>query len=268
MNIAIPDTITPYIPLIQGALLGVVILVIGWLVSKWSEKLVVGAFRVRKLDEALGRFLGGGVRYSVLAATIIAALGSVGIETTSIVAVFASAGLAVGLALQGSLSNFASGVLILFFRPFELGDKVTAGGHTGAISDIGIFVTTMMTLDNEVIIIPNSAITGGSIINHTAKGVIRGTVEVGVHYGADVAKVTEVLLAAAKKAQHVRADPGPEVAFVNLGASSLDFHVRGWTEPAHFLDMLGAIRTSVYNELNAAGIEIPFQQIVIHKAKE
>lgn len=262
----VPESLKAYLPFAQALAVTLAILVGGWIGSKWAQRLVLAAFRNRKLDEALGRFVASIAQYTVLTATVIAALGAVGVETTSLVAVFASAGLAVGLALQGSLANFASGVMILFFRPFDLGDKVTAGGHTGAIEDIGIFATTMITLDNETIIIPNSGITGGSIVNHTSRGTVRGTIEVGVAYGADVAQVIPVLQQAAGKGQGVLTDPGPAVAFVGLGASSLDFKVFAWSTPQDYLDMLHSVRIEVYNALNAAGIEIPFNQIVVHNA--
>ena len=265
---ALPEIVKTYLPFAQALVTTLFILIVGWMGSKWASRLVVGAFRNRKLDEALGRFFASIAQYTVLAATVIAALGAVGVETTSLVAVFASAGLAVGLALQGSLANFASGVLILFFRPFNLGDKVTAGGHTGAIDDIGIFATTMVTLDNQTIIIPNSAITGGSIVNHTSRGTVRGTIDVGVAYGADVGQVMAVLENAARRAQHVLDAPAPAVAFVGLGASSLDFKVFAWSTPEAYLDMLHAVRRSVYESLNENHIEIPFNQIVVHGLDE
>ena len=135
--------------------------------SKWAHRLARKAVGTRKLDEALGRFVAAIVQYTVLAATIITALGAVGIQTTSLVAVFASAGLAVGLALQGSLGNFASGVMLLFFRPFNLGDKIPGGGPHRRRRRIGLFATKLLTADNETIIVPNSAVTGGSIVNYT-----------------------------------------------------------------------------------------------------
>lgn len=266
MQNLLPELIRPYYPLIEGAVIAIAILVVGWIASKLFEKWVVAGVRRSKIDEALGRFLGGLTRYAILAATFIAALGAVGLQTTSLVAIFASAGLAVGLALQGSLANFASGVMILFFRPFGLGDFVVAGGKTGTVDDIGIFVTTLVTPDNEKVIIPNKKVTDDVITNYTARGQRRGGVDVGVAYGADVAKVLEVLLAAAKKADLVLDDPEPAVAFVGLGASSLDFKVLTWSKSADYLGMLHNVRHGVYDGLNAAGIEIPFNQIVVHKA--
>jgi len=260
-------------PLISGVLLGIVILVAGWIVSKWAQRLTHGASQRAKLDEALARFFSSIARYTVLAATVIAALGAVGVETTSLLTVFATAGLAVGLALQGSLSNFASGVMILFFRPFDLGDKVTAGGHTGKVHDIGLFASTFITPDNEMIVIPNGAITGGSIVNFTrrgtlrgARGTLRGAVDIGVAYGTGVPQAMEVLLRAAKRAELVLEDPPPAVALVSFGASSVDFKVFTWSKASDYLGMLHNVKVAVYEELDAAGIEIPFPQMVMHEA--
>ncbi len=262
----IPEAIQPWIPLVQGILLAIVIFVVGWIASKWARALVVGMFRRRRMDEALGRFLGSLAQYAVLAAAVIAALGAVGIETTSLVAIFASAGLAVGLALQGNLANFASGVMILIFRPFDLGDIITAGGHTGAVDDIGIFATTLVTPGNEKIIVPNAAIMGGSIVNLTTLGNRRAEIDVGVAYGADVGQVMEVLARAAASADLVLADPAPAVAFVGLGASSIDFKVLVWAKSTDWIPVQHNVRRAVYEALNEAGIDIPFNQIVVHQA--
>ncbi len=253
-------------PYLIGMAKAIIILIVGWVISKWANRFLVGRLKKRNVDLALARFLGNILQYTVLAAAVIASLGTVGVQTTSLVAVFASAGLAIGLALQGSLGNFASGIMILFFRPFNLGDKVEAGGKTGRVQDIGLFATTLLTPDNEKIIIPNSAVTGGSIINYTSEGTLRGCVEVGVAYGADVVEVTRIMESAAKRAELVLKDPKPAIAFVGLGASSLDFKVLTWCKSADYIAMLHNVRHAVYDDLNKGGIEIPFNQIVIHKA--
>lgn len=254
------------LPFAKGAVLAIGIFILGWMISKWAERMALRSLRRTKTDEALSRFLASIARYTVIAATIIAALGAVGIQTTSLVAVFASAGLAVGLALQGSLANFASGVMILFFRPFTIDDVVTAGGHTGKVADIGLFATTLMTPDNQTIIVPNSGVTGGPIINIATDGIRRGEIDIGVAYGADLGKVQAVLLAAANKSELVDHTIAPAIAFVNFGASSLDFKVLVWATPGDFIPMLHNVRCAVYDALNEADIEIPFNQIVVHPA--
>jgi small conductance mechanosensitive channel len=263
VSVTVQDTM----PLLKGILYAILILGAGWIASKWANRLVVGGFRRKKLDEALGRFLAGIAQYTVLAAALITALGAVGIETTSLVALLASAGLAVGLALQGSLSNFASGVMILFFRPFNLGDKITAGGHTGAVEDIGILVTTMVNYDAEVMIVPNSAVMGGPIINHSRKDKIRVNIAVGVAYGADANEVIEILKKAAASCDLALDEPATNAYFLELGASSLDFMVQAWCIPDNWVQIQHDVRKACYEALNEAGIEIPFQQIVIHNAE-
>lgn len=143
---------------------------VGWVASKWAHRLLLKVCLRRKIDEALARFAASIVRYLVLAAAVIAALGKVGIESTSFIAILGAAGLAVGFALQGSLSNFASGVLMLLIRPVDIGQRVTVAGHTGVIEEIGLFATTLSTPDNETIITPNAKITDGSIINYAKIG--------------------------------------------------------------------------------------------------
>ncbi|MCB1050421.1 MAG: mechanosensitive ion channel [Acidobacteria bacterium] len=256
-----------YLPLVWSIGKAILILILGWLISKWGRRITRKAFAFRNLDPVLGGFIGSLVQYAILAATVITSLGAVGIQTTSLVAIFASAGLAIGLALQGSLGNFASGVLILFFRPFNLGNKVTAGGHTGKVEDIGLFATTLLTPSNERIMIPNSAIMSNPITNFSATGTLRATIEVGVAYGSDVEKVRATLLKAVLSVPQILSDPEPKVHFNGLGASSLDFWLLVWSDTADFFDMQNHVRTAVYNELNAANIEIPFNQIVVHQAQ-
>jgi len=262
----LPEALQPYSSLIVGAALALTIFVIGWIASKWAHALCLRVMRKRSVDEALARFLSAIVQYAVLAAALITALGKVGVETTSLVAIFASAGLAIGLALQGSLGSFASGVMILFFRPFTLGDKVTVGGQTAKVEDIGLFATTMVTSDNEQVIMPNSSITSDCIVNHTTRGTLRGNIAVGVSYGTDLQKAMEIMVNSCRTSELVLSDPEPSVAMTGFGASSIDFVVRPWATSGDYLDMLHNVSVKLYDDLNAAGIEIPFNQIVVHNA--
>lgn len=247
-----------------GALKALFILALGWLFSKSAHRMAMSA--TSRYDQAVAGFMAAMARYTVLAAAVIAALGAVGVETTSVVAIFASAGLAVGLALQGSLANFASGVMVLIFRPFELGDVVSAGGSTGGVTDIGLFATTLTTPDNHTVILPNSAVTGGTIVNFTRNGTRRGGIDFGVAYGADL----KVVQAAAEKAvascDLVLEDPGAAVVFTEMAASSLNFTVLAWANCDTYLAMIDQVRRALYNELNAQGIDIPFDQLVVHQA--
>ena len=262
----IPKPLQPFMPLLVSVAYAILIFVVGWLASKWLYALALRVLRQSKVDEVLSRFLSSFVQYLVLAATLIVALEEIGIETTSLVALLASAGLAIGLALQGSLGNFAAGVMILFFRPFTLGERVTAGGQTGNVEDVGLFATTLLTPDNEKVIIPNGSITSGSIVNHTTMGTLRGNIEIGVAYGTDLSTVMEVMMTACKRTELVLEDPAPSVSFVGFGASSLDFVIRPWAKLSDFGGMLQGVRIALYEELNRAGIDIPFDQIVVHRA--
>lgn len=265
-KLPLPDHIKPYAPMISNLIYGLAILIIGWMLSKWTHRLVKTMLHKTKTEESLARFLASIAQYIVLAATVITALNQVGVQTTSLVAILASAGLAVGLALQGSLSNFASGVLILGFRPFMLDDFVEIGGKSGSVSDIGLFMTKLVTPNNEVVIVPNSSITSNTITNYTALGVRRTVIDIGVGYGEDVRRVSEVLLGIAKGHEFCLEEPAPSVVLGGFGASSLDFQVRAYAKNADFWPMVNELRLRIYETLNSEGIEIPFNQIVVHQA--
>lgn len=266
MESLLPESLAPYSPLIVGAAKAILIFVVGWIASKWANSISLAIFRKRKLDEAVARFLASLIQYSVLAAAVVASLGAVGVETTSLVAILGSAALAVGLALQGSLGNFAAGVMVLIFRPFTIDDVITAGGHTGLVKDIGLFATTLVTPDNHQIIIPNSQTTGGSITNLTVLGTRRVGADIGVAYGTDPDKVMKILTDAASKVTNALSDPGPAAALVEFGASSVNYTVFVWSKSGDWLQVLGDTRVAIYNALNEAGVEIPFDQVVMHQA--
>ena len=263
---AVPDWLKPYVPSILNLFFGGLILLIGWAISKWINRMLLGGLRKAHVEEALARFLSSIAQYCVLAATLISALNRVGVQTTSLVALLASAGLAVGLALQGSLSSFASGVMILFFRPFMLGDVVKLSGHQGTVEDIGLFQTTLSAVDGEKIILPNNSVTNNPIINFSARGVRRATIDVGVAYGSKVEFVIERLKTAVAKVETGLHEPKPAYIFSGLGDSSLDFRVGLWCHSKDYAQTLNTLRQAVYNELSEAGIDIPFPQLVLHQA--
>jgi small conductance mechanosensitive channel len=269
-GLPLPDTIKPYvimaIPLLLKIIYGLIILWIGKTIANAAETLCRKLLTKAKVDESLTGFLSAIVKYAVLAAAIIATLEQLSVKTTGFLAIFASAGLAIGLALQGSLSNFAAGTMILGFRPFKIGDVINAAGQSGCVESIGIFTTTLLTADNETIIVPNSAITGGAIQNFTAKDYRRVNTDVGIAYGEDLQKCEEVLRTAAGKTKSRIEDMDPDVFITGLGASSVDFNVRVFSKQADYWTVLHDLRKQVYNGLNEAGIEIPFNQIVVHQA--
>ncbi len=261
----VPEALEPWMPYIVGAALALLIFVVGWIVSKWAYALTLRMLRRNSVDEALARFLSGLAQYAVLAVAVIAALGKVGVETTSFVALLASAGLAIGLALQGSLSHFAAGVMTLLFRPYTIGDRITTAGHTGGVTDIGLFATTLTTPDNDTIIIPNGEVSSGSIVNHSKIGTCRANISIGVAYGTDIAHAMQVITNCLKTTEKVLPEPAPSCAFAGFGASSLDLLARPYSLPDDFPGMQHNARISIYDALNAAGIEIPFDQIVLHQ---
>ena len=266
VNAILPAPLDAYEGLIIGMGKALAILVLGWVVAKWVSALALRGFRARKLDEAVARFLAALTQYLVIAAALIASLGTVGIETTSLVAVLGSAALAIGLALQGSLSHFASGVMVLVFRPFAIGDVITAGGHTGTVDDIGLFATILVTPDNHKVIIPNAQVTGGTIVNLTARGTRRGEISVGVAYGTDPTKVLELLPACVASMDTVLEDPAPAAILAGFGASSVDFKLYLWANCPDWWATLNEARVVVHDALTKAGIEIPFDQIVVHNS--
>ncbi len=252
-----------------GALKALIILAVGWLLAKWGHRLVLRGLDGKAVDLALVRFLASVAQWVVLGATVIAALGAVGVETGSIIAVFASAGIAVGLALQGSLSNLASGVLLLVFRPFTLEDVVVVGGSPpGRVTEIGLFSTTLVTGDHQKVIVPNSVVTGGTIVNLTAMGTRRADVTVGVAYGADPRRVAQILKAAAGTCAHVLPEPTPDVLFTGLGANAMEFLVMSWGKSADHGLVLHEVRTACVEAIRREGLEIPLPQLVVHRSGE
>ena len=266
MTGVLPEQLQPYEGLIVGAATALVIFILGWIAAKWIHALCLRVARRSQMDEALARFLASMAQYAVLAFAVIAALSKVGVQTTSLVALLGAAGLAVGLALQGNLGNFASGVMLLLFRPFTIGDKVNAGGKDGKVSEIGLFATTLHTPRNEKVIVPNGTITSDAIVNYTSEGQLRGAIGVGVAYGTDLDRAIEIMIETCKGIDKVLDDPAPSINFAGFGASSLDLEVRPWSTSDDYLAMLHEVRLALYNALNEAGIEIPFNQIVVHRA--
>lgn len=249
-----------------NAATALVIFIVGWIASKWISSMMGRLLEKRRADKALARFLASLAQYLVLALACIAALDRAGVPSTSFVALLGSAGLAIGLAMQGTLGHFSSGVMILIFRPFTIDDVITVAGQTGKVTEIGLFATTMLTPANETIIVPNGSITGSTIVNLTRQGHRRAKIEIGAAYGCDVNQVKEILLKAAQNCPAVLKDPAPGVALTGLGASSVDFTVLVSARNEDFIAFQGDVRQALYDALNRAGVDIPFSQIVVHQA--
>jgi len=262
----VPPEVQPYVDIAVDIATALVIFIIGIVVAGWAAALIRRSLGKRDLDGSLVGFLASLGRWLVLAAAVIAALETVGVQTTSLVALLGSAGIAIGLALQGNLAHFASGVMILMFKPYRVDEYIEAGGKEGWVKEVGLFTTQLLTYDNETIIIPNGAATGSTIINYSRAGTRRVAVDVGVAYGTKVAPVLEILEKAARNSEYVEQDKPIVIAFVGLGASSIDFKILAHCTPANYADMLHTVRTGAYELLEEAGIEIPFMQVVVHQA--
>lgn len=245
-------------------LIAIIILVLGRYAAKYLSRFSERLMEKGKMDHTLSRFLSGITYYVAMIVVVIAGLNQLGIETTSIVAVLATAGLAVGLALKDSLSNFAAGVMIITFRPFVIGNFIEAGGVTGIVESIGIFTTQLATLDNKSIIVPNSSIIGTSITNYSAKDTRRVDLVIGVSYGSDIKKVKDILAEIADNDPKVLQDPIYTVAVGELADSSVNFVYRLWVKSDDYWDVYFGTLETVKLRFDAEGIEIPFRQLDVH----
>lgn len=244
----------------------IVILIVGFWLAKKISGVVRKSLSQRKLSLELQSFLGSIVSMLLKVAVLLAAAETVGFNTTSLVVIFGAAGLAIGLALQGSLANFAGGVMILLFKPFKTGDLITAQGHTGNVKEINIFVTTLLTPDNKTVIIPNGPLSNGDITNFTTDGKIRVDLVIGIGYSEDIKKAREALLTAMRNTPKVLETPAPSVSALELADNSINLAVRPWAKPADYWDVYFGVTEACKEALDAAGIEIPFPQRVIHNA--
>ena len=246
---------------------GIAILIIGKIAAGICAKIVEKGMTRAKADLAVIGFVKELVRYSVLVFALIAALDKFGIKATSFIAVLAAAGLAVGLALQGSLSNFAAGVLLLIFRPFTAGDLITAAGATGTVREIGIFTTTLNSPDNKKIIIPNASVTGDTIVNLSANDTRRVDLVACIGYSEDMGKARQMLLDMMANQPKVLKDPEPAVEVVELADSSVNLVVRPWCRPEDYWDVYFGVTRGIKESLDTAGISIPFPQRDVHLDK-
>lgn len=242
----------------------IVIFIVGSIIAKIVSGTITRLMKARGVDLTVAHFLSALVRYGIMAFTIIAALGRLGVQTASVIAVICAAGLAVGLALQGSLSNFAAGVLLVLFRPFRTGEFVDLGGVSGTVKDVQIFSTTMLTADNKTIVVPNGKIIAGNIINYSREPNRRVDITVGVAYDADIDIVKKVLgdiVAADSRIMH---DQGITIRLNEMAASSLNFVVRAWTTNANYWPVYFDLMENFKRGLDANKIGIPFPQMDVH----
>jgi small conductance mechanosensitive channel len=249
-------------------LLAVVALLIGWWIinriNGWTDR----SFHKGVPDETLAKFLSSGLEIVLKVLLVISVASMVGIETTSFVAVVGAAGLAVGLALQGSLSNFAGGVMVLIFRPIQVGEYISAQGHEGVVKDIGMFVTTLLTLDERTIVIPNGPLANGSIVNYSRHETRAVEVAIGISYSDDIKAAKEAMEAALKGDARVLSDKPNLVGVSNLGDSSVDFLVRAFVKNEDYWGFFFDARPLLKDAVESAGATIPFPQRDVHLSKE
>ncbi|MAS41359.1 MAG: mechanosensitive ion channel protein [Porticoccaceae bacterium] len=241
----------------------IIFLVGKWLARKLSQ-LLLGVMEKRDLDPALRHFSSSLVYYGLLALVVISALGQLGIQTASLAAVIAAAGLAIGLAMQGSLSNFAAGFLLLVFRPFRIGDYVELAGTAGTVEKILIFTTELKSLDNKKVIIPNSAITSATIVNYSANPTRRLDLVIGISYDDDIDRARDAIRAVLDADDRVLADPAPFVAVSALADSSVNFVVRPWAKSADYWALYCDLTENIKKRFDAEGITIPYPQRDVH----
>ena len=240
------------------------IFVIGRWVARWLSGLLEKGMQKAGTDQTLIVFLRNIVYVGLMVFVIIAAVGQLGVQTTSFLAVLGAAGLAVGLALQGSLANFAAGVLIIIFRPFKVGDYIEAGGVAGTVRAISIFTTTLHTPDNKVVIVPNAQVNSGTITNYSANDTRRVDMVIGVSYGDDLDKVRSVIEEVLAADERVLGDPAPLIAVSALADSSVNFTVRPWAKSSDYWGVYFDTQEKIKKRFDQEGISIPFPQQDVH----
>ena len=253
---------------IAGSVLGAIaILLLGWIVSAWLQRRIKALGRNHKhLDNMLFDFLSSIVRYAVMAFTILFVLNTFGIQTTSIVAVIGAAGLAIGLALQGTLSNIAAGVMLILFRPIRIGDFVEVSGEMGTVKAINLNFTELADLGNVQVIVPNAEVWGNVITNYSGNDKRRAEWTFGVGYGVNLAEAEKIIRQTIMADARAHSDPEPFVQINNLGDSSVDFLVRVWCDTPQYFAFQADMKRQVKEALDAGGIDIPFPTRTIVQA--
>ncbi|GEM76439.1 small-conductance mechanosensitive channel MscS [Vibrio sagamiensis] len=245
----------------------ILILFIGNIIVKMIAGSIAKILEKKNMDKTVVEFIHGLIRYLLFVIVLIAALGRLGVQTASVVAIIGAAGLAVGLALQGSLSNFAAGVLIVAFRPFKSGDYVEVGGTAGTVDSIQIFQTVLKSPDNKMIVVPNSAVIGGAITNYSRHETRRVDMTIGVSYNADLQKTQQIIRETLEKDSRILKDPDITIGVVELADSSVNIVVRPWCKTGDYWGVHFDSTQALKEALDAAGIEIPYPQMDVHVNK-
>jgi small conductance mechanosensitive channel len=242
----------------------IVVVVIGMWIAKAITKAVKKTMQKREVDPSLQPFLGGLIGTLLKVMVYITAISMLGVEMTSFVAILGAAGFAIGMALSGTLSNFAGGVMILIFKPFRVGDFIDAQGHMGTVNEIQIFNTILKTPDNKTIIIPNGGLSTGSMTNFSTEKLRRVDMTFGIGYGDSISKAKEVMMELIETDNRILKDPAPFVRVSELGDSSVNFAVRLWCSGADYWDVYFDMNEKVYETFAERGLNIPYPQMDVH----
>jgi len=252
-----------------SALAALVILVVGLLLAGRAKKLVERALtRSGRIDQMLVLFLGGLAKYTIMTMTVLAVLAQFGVEIASLLVVFGSVGLAIGLALQGTLSNVAAGVMLLIFRPFKVGDYVEVGGHGGTVKSVGLFVTELATPDNVQIVIPNGQVWGDSVKNFSFHETRRVDLVMSISYEDDIDKAHDVIAAVIGGDERAHEDPEPVIVVGNLGDSSVDFIVRVWCAAGDYWNLKWDLTKNIKQAFDREGVSIPYPTRTVYQLAE
>lgn len=248
--------------------IAILVLVVGFWLAKVISKGLERLLKARKTDLGLVTFLRSMSSIGIKILVIITAITQLGVEMTSFVAILGAAGLAIGMAFSGTLSNFAGGVMILFFKPFKVGDFVDLSGEEGTVKEIQIFNTILSTVDNKIIILPNGPVANGTIINYTMADKRRVDWVFGIGYGDKLKTAKELISTFIEEDSRILKDPVPFIGLGELGDSSVNLTVRAWVKTEDYWDVFFAMNERVYNEFEGAGLNIPFPQMDIHIQKD
>lgn len=237
---------------------------IGWWSIKLIKKLIMRVMLKREMEPTLSKFLADILIWTLKILLFVTVISRLGVENSSFVAIIGAAGLAIGLSLQGSLSNFAGGVLIIMFKPYKVGDFIEAQGVSGTVKQIQIFVTQLATVDNQIIFVPNGVLSNGTIINFTYATTRRADITIGISYGSNIKKAREIIYEILNNHPLILKDPEPMVLVKDLADSSINLAVRPWSEIENFFNMRSDVLEQIKNAFDQEGIEIPFPQRDVH----
>jgi small conductance mechanosensitive channel len=259
-----PAWIHQIIPWVIKAILAIVIFYAGRMIAKWLSGMLAGHLSKQGLDEMLVRLVKNTAYIALLAVVVLAALEQLGINTTSALAIFGAAGLAVGLAIKDSLSNFAAGVLIVFFKPFDIGHYIEAAGTSGSVFEVDMFNTTLVTPDNKRVMVPNRLIYNDTIVNYSAEENRRVDMVFGIGYDDDINTARQLIESIVASDERILKDPAPVVAVNELADSSVNLVVRPWVKSGDYWDVRVAMMEKIKQAFDKSGISIPYPQQDVH----